>query len=341
MKNTILLFIILFASFGCNKSYKSKTFHEDKEKTINVKDKIVDIETDLYFGICDLEISDSLLIVSEIDPRGEKGVHLLNKNSLKYLTSTGYMGKGPGEIIRSGNSTISFNSQIIWVDDYGKMVKWKFPIDSVMNNNKFIPTQKIAMNKDLFQVMFKFISDSVTIGKSCVPTSFHSMDLINTKRNIYSNKIEKYGYHYPDLKDRESYSDFALSNRKKLYVTCYKFVDLMTVCNLNGDLRSNIFGPKWKPKEIPCVQFYKHVDFYKDYIIASYLGDKWVLKTADGGMEYLSTSKFLVFDINGNYIKTIEVGYEFSEFCVDEDNGRIIVYFDGRKNPLGYFNLDL
>ena len=340
MKNTILLFVILLASFGCNKSDKSKTFHEDKEKTINVKGKIVDIETDMIFSRCLFEILDSVLIINEVGSYNKKGIHLFNKNSLKYLASTGYLGKGPGEIIRNGNNTISFNSQIIWVDDYGKLVKWKFPLDSIMNNDKFIPTQKIAMNKDIFQISSEFINDSVTIGRSCVPTSFHSMDMVNTKRNIYSNKIEKYGYHYPGLKDRESYSEFALSNKKKLYVTCYNFVDLMTVCDLNGNLRCNIFGPQWKPKEIKGIQFYFHVDFYKDYIIASYLGDKWVLKTAEGGMEYLSASKFLVFDINGNYVKTIEVGYQFSDFCIDEDNGRVIVYFDGRKNPLGYFDLE-
>ena len=340
MKNTILLFLILHVLFGCNESDKSKTFHEDKSKTINVKDKIIDIETDLFFGLLHFEISDSLLVISQLDPNVEKGIYLFNKNSLKYLASTGYMGKGPGEIIRCGNSTVNFNSQNIWVDDYGKLVIWKFPIDSVMNNDKFIPTQKMAMNKDIFQITSEFINDSITIGRSCVPTSFHSMDMVNTKRNIYNNKIEKYGYHFPDLKDRESYSEFALSNKHKLYVTCYQFVDLITVCDLNGNLKCNIFGPRWKPKEIPRTRFYYNVDLYKDYIIASYLGDKCVLKTAEGGMEYLSASKFLVFDINGNYIKTIEVGYQFSAFCVDEDNGRIIVNFENRKNPLGYFNLD-
>jgi hypothetical protein len=344
MKNTFLFScLISILLLGCNNvdSDKSKTFQESSEKTVNVKDQIIDIKTDLLFQYCSMTISDSILIINELTPSGAKGIHLFNKNNLKYITSTGFVGRGPGEITRLGESTINFNSKVIWVDDYAKMLSWKFPINSILSNENFIPTEKLRMDKDLFQIKYAFINDSITIGRSVFPTSNHSMDIATTKRNIYDSKIEKYGYHHPDLKDRESYSGFTLSKENKRYITCFTYVDLITICDLNGKLRCNIFGPKWQSTEIKRNKFFVNVDTYKNYIIASYIGGEGVLRLEDGGVDIIAPSKLLVFDIDGNYVKTIEVGYEFSEFCVDEDNNRVIAYFDDRINPLGYFSLDL
>ena len=344
MKSTFLFSCLMsILLLGCNNvdSDKSKTFTETLEKTINVKDKITDIKTDLLFKYCSMTISDSILIVNELTPTGAKGIHFFNKNNLKYITSTGFVGKGPGEIARLGESTINFNSKVIWVDDYAKMVSWKFPIDSILSNESFIPTEKLKMDKDLFQVKYAFINDSIAIGRSVIPTSYHSMDIATTKRNIYDSKIEKYGYHHPDLKGRESYSSFELSNKNEVYTICFTFVDLMTICDLEGNLKYNIYGSQWSPKETKGIQFYGEVKTYKNYIIASYIGGKHVVTAADGGRVHNSPSKLLVFDIDGNYVKTIEVGHEFSEFCIDEDNNRVIAYFDNRINPLGYFSLDI
>jgi len=36
---------------------------------------------------------------------------------------------------------------------------------------------------------------------------------------------------------------------------------------------------------------------------------------------------------------SLETGDKFSYFCVDEANNRIIAYFEGREEALGYFNI--
>ncbi len=40
-----------------------------------------------------------------------------------------------------------------------------------------------------------------------------------------------------------------------------------------------------------------------------------------------------------NYKGTIKTGHDFTFFCVDEENNRVICYFDDRENPLRYFDL--
>lgn len=70
----------------------------------------------------------------------------------------------------------------------------------------------------------------------------------------------------------------------------------------------------------------------KDKIVASY---------SDGRDNFGKQSRpttLLVFDLKGNYLKTIEIGYNILEFCYDEENNRIIMSFDD-DIQLGYLEL--
>jgi sugar (pentulose or hexulose) kinase len=42
----------------------------------------------------------------------------------------------------------------------------------------------------------------------------------------------------------------------------------------------------------------------------------------DGGT---TGCKTCIFDLEGNYIKTIDIGYRFQDFCIDEENNRIVM----------------
>jgi hypothetical protein len=43
--------------------------------------------------------------------------------------------------------------------------------------------------------------------------------------------------------------------------------------------------------------------------------------------------------MDGNYLKTLKVGSQFSSFCVDEDNDRIVLFFEEKEDSFGYFSL--
>jgi len=99
-------------------------------------------------------------------------------------------------------------------------------------------------------------------------------------------------------------------------------------------------GQDWLNNKDNKNNYFNDVDLISNHIIASYLGDVGIIydeyKRPRGNLP----SKFLVFDLEGNYKETIETGYKFQTFCVDEENKRVIVYFEDRENPLGYFNID-
>ena len=76
-------------------------------------------------------------------------------------------------------------------------------------------------------------------------------------------------------------------------------------------------------------------------LASNYLSKENIVATYSGGdynQEYFPT-KILIFDLTGNYIKTLDVGYKISDCCYDETNNRIVMAFDD-EIQFGYLNLN-
>lgn len=58
-----------------------------------------------------------------------------------------------------------------------------------------------------------------------------------------------------------------------------------------------------------------------------FCGDKIVAAYSGGNnfLEEYNPTKYLVFDLDGNYLKTLDVGYKIVDFCFDKGNNRIIM----------------
>jgi hypothetical protein len=335
--NLLTIFLLLF-TFGCINNNRSGTEKVQKSRNniVNVSDKIIDIKPEILFGNSSFFIIGDILIVNEISPKGKKGIHLFDKNTFKYLGSTGIIGKGPGEMSMPGTIGIDRKNHIFWAPDNGKRIMYKFPLDSVLKNEMFKPTINIKLHNDIFIARFGFLDDSIIIGKAVQWNSNSSFEMAMAKMNIHTNNIEKFGYENPKAIGKKSNSLFALSNN--FYVNCYDRVDLMTICDLKGNLLYNVYGPGWFDNGQDKKSYFFGVDLFGKNIIASYIGGSRLVVKGNISQGN-SPSKFIVFDMQGNYLKTIETGAEFSRFCVDEENKRIIAYFIDREEPLGYFDI--
>ncbi len=93
-------------------------------------------------------------------------------------------------------------------------------------------------------------------------------------------------------------------------------------------------------EEYDVSEYFKEVDLYNDLVLASYLGGKRVIFEEGQQPQFISPSMLLVFSSAGDLVKRIDVGHTFSSFCIDEDNDRVILYFDDRESALGYFSLN-
>jgi len=346
MKNIFLFFwLLMLLMISCKNYNKNKTekYQKHLDKIINIEDRIIEVKINVLLGsLVSLNIIDDYLIITDLKASKNKGIHILNKNTFKYVTSAGIIGKGPGEITRIGKTGIDSRNKILWVQDYGKMVMWQFPLDSILNNEMFKPIKKLSMNQDLFLVnKFNFLNDSIALGNAVHVVNNNSLTMSMAILNIHNNKTRRYGYGHPKAVGKKSESYSKLSVKDSIYVNCYTYCDLMTICDLKGNLKCNVYGPGWLKNKNNKKSYFYMVEFYKKNIIAAYNGDADIVINEYKRQTGNAPTKFLVFDLQGNYKKTIKTGHKFWYFCVDEENNRVIVYFEDRENPLGYFELDL
>lgn len=346
MKNSYL-FLIIVSIAGCtlgvnNKTQKTEKFQKQRDNIINVSDKISDIKTDLYFSDSELNIIGDYLLINDWHSTDIKGIHLYNKKTFDFITSTAFRGRGPGEISSQGRVTIEPNNKIFWVPDHGKRVTFQFYLDSVLNNELYLPTLKKELLDELFLDRYDFLNDSTALGKAVHVVNFNAFDMAMAKLNLKTNTTEKFGYEHPESFGKKSNSYFALSRGNNLYVNAFVFMDLITICDLDGNLKYNIYGPGYINEKEKHNSYFQGVEIWGDKIIASYNGDADMIFDEKGNPLHGNyASKFLVFDLEGNYLQTLEAGFKFSNFCVDAENKRIIIYFQEREEPLGYINLNL
>lgn len=107
--------------------------------------------------------------------------------------------------------------------------------------------------------------------------------------------IEKFGYENPKAAGKNSNSLFAMSVENDFYVNCYDRIDLVTICDLEGNLRYNIYGPGWFDDKQGRNSYFFGVDLYRNNIIASYIGEKRLVVKGNISKGN-SPSKFIIFD---------------------------------------------
>ena len=112
-------------------------------------------------------------------------------------------------------------------------------------NKMFKPTITKKLDYKLFLERFGFINDSIAVGKAVHVTSNSSYDMAMAKLNINTNLTERFGYENPEAIGKKSNSLFAMLVENSFYVNCYYLCDLITICDLEGNLKYNVYGPGW------------------------------------------------------------------------------------------------
>jgi hypothetical protein len=339
MKNLLPTLLILLLLASCQQQTTEKSYTKWKP-AIDVSKKIKTIHTPHYMSHPELAIMDDILLVNEYEPSGQKQVHLFETDSFKFLGSVGKKGRGPGEMTRVGNLAPNPWTGHFWLTDFAKYVLWRFSLDSALANPNYSPTP-ISISEDLFMVRMAFLNDSIAMGNAFTPLSASNYQMDIGRLNTKSNETKILNHPVPEyITEKRTNSYIALSAKNDLYARAYIKYDLLTIRKFNGELICNIKGPGWSKTLQPVKKFYSHVAIMEKYIIAAYLGEDGLALDETKRTVSVSPSKLLVFDLEGNHLKTIETQHPISTFAVDEHNQRIVAYFTDRTEPLGYFELE-
>lgn len=331
-----MFFLLLLC--GCSHNSEPIKKYDSQKNIVNVNKEIKKIkieEKDIsIFGIP--YILNEYLIISDYKSP-DKLIHLFNKNTFSYITSVGNRGEGPGEIANMGSIIANKKEDEFYVIDHGRQKILSYKVDSILNNSSYIPNEKITINNTEFPSNFQYINDTLSFSLFIKRLENGDYKPVVSKWNMQTGETVFMNYTgHPEIKKKRV--SFSSSVEHKLYVEAYWYNDLMSICTLDGNLKYNLYGDNWNNENSNRNRYFRDVAFCGDKIIASYLGSERLSKEEKQTKVNYPT-KLLVFDLNGNYIATLETEYPVIIFCYDNDNNRIILALDD-EYQFGYLDLE-
>lgn len=328
MRLVLYLLVILFCG-ACTSKGKNEKFQNQRLNIVNVKDdmKEIDMENLLIGAVAQPYICGKYLAV--IDYRSvDKLVHIFDKHTFKHMLSLGDMGQGPTEISVIGSIAWNEKEHELYVTDNGQRRILRYNLDSLLCDSLYAPSVKLKFGNAAFPDNYYYIDDTLSYGSFIQITSSSSFKQTSGKWNMITGEAELIDYVHPA--DKKKRVAFAVSTQYNTLVECNRRYDLISLYNLDGELQCNVYGPNWD-KNGDRKEHFCNAVICDDKIIASYIGEDW---NHNDGAKVLH-----VFNIAGDYLKTLDIGRRINRLCCDEENKRIIMNLDS-EYQFGYLDIE-
>jgi len=328
MKSLIVLLVSL-ALAACSQGQSDIERHQpERNNVVDVSKeiKVIGFEDLIANRFAYIKVLGNYIVITDLRSP-DKLIHIYDKSSFTHMGDTGCLGQGPGEISSIGPVTYDSRNNSLYVSDYGSMNIYSYSINEAVNDSLYLPEVKYKLNRGIEPVEYVYLNDSLSYGCFSVSSSSDSYREVCGKMNHQTGSVQIHNYEYPDLRVYRNVFDYSIKHN--LIVECSTRYDLITMLDGNLNMKCRIFGPQWNRNGDHRSHF-KSVAFYKNYFIASYDGTKYE--------ERNKPTICHVFDIEGNYIKTLDVGFRIWRISADEDNDRLYFTFDD-EIQFGYLDL--
>ena len=326
--NRMIYVVMLALLCACSSQTETEKHQVARNKVVEVKDKIKEIDTDddvLIGRLSSAYYSKDYLIVTDYDA-WEGAIHLFDKKDFRYLTSTGKKGEGPYELTNAGGLMIDEFRRKLYMIDYSKYKVFSYDMDSIITMPDTYRHQvKTRIGHELIPDRPFYVSDTLCYGRIIQPTSVSTFDMMVGKWNLLTGEIKVIGEKHPDVKRKRVLMDVSME--KKMMVEVYGEYDLMGISDLDGRIQCYIYGPDWPTEGLKT---FGGVMITSRHILAVYSGDVRTKGRAD---------KIHVFDLEGNYLRTIGLGYNMTGCAYDNTHHRLFMIFDD-EIQFGYLDLD-
>lgn len=297
-------------------------YQQHSGNVIDVKDlvKEIVIDTPLIGGFARPYILGEYLILT--DPQSEENqISIFDKKDFSYIAGTGHMGEGPNEITRLGEIILNEKRRRFYVADYGKMKTLEYELDSVLLNPNYLPIHKTEINRIATPVMFSFFNDTLCYACSMTaePGKHFQESLVTW--NMETGDMDLLITGHPKIERQRI--RYAVSLEHNLIAVSYDYHDLLVTYDLQGNLKHNVYGPNWNDATSNAmIYYYGSIVICNNRIVVGYSGER------NPEMGQIHVRNLLVYDLEGNYIKTLKIGYNILLFCYDAECNRLIMVLD-------------
>ncbi|WP_289112184.1 MULTISPECIES: 6-bladed beta-propeller [Bacteria] len=323
MKNILFVaFVVALLFCGCSNHLNIDKYQQHSGNVIDVKDlvKEIVIDTPLIGGFARPYILGEYLILT--DPQSEENqISIFDKKDFSYIAGTGHMGEGPNEITRLGEIILNEKRRRFYVADYGKMKTLEYELDSVLLNPNYLPIHKTEINRIATPVMFSFFNDTLCYACSMTaePGKHFQESLVTW--NMETGDMDLLITGHPKIERQRI--RYAVSLEHNLIAVSYDHHDLLVTYDLQGNLKHNVYGPNWNDATSNAmIYYYGSIVICNNRIVVGYSGER------NPEMGQIHVRNLLVYDLEGNYIKTLKIGYNILLFCYDAECNRLIMVLD-------------
>lgn len=334
----IAIFFILASITSCRSNHTDTEKHQsERNNIVNVKNKVCQIEFEnMEIATSSVFLLNEFLLILDYQ-NAANHIHIFDKNTFEHLTSIAPKGKGQGEFVNIGQIVANEKERTFYANDHGKHCIFEYSIDSVISNPYYIPKVKVKMSNKLFPIGYDYYNDTLSIALTLKPISNNDFIQIVSKWNMSNGELKLMPYEHPKpVKRRIS---CASSIEDNIYVECYIRHDLMTICNLDGNLKYNIYGPTWDERGTQ-IAHYGDVLFINNKIVTLYNGNNQYFLDKNKRTRASYPSKMIVFNKAGEYIKTLDVGLQIANYKYDKETNRVFMVLEN-EYPMQFAYLDL
>ena len=325
MKKGIYLLMLILLS-ACASQTEGDKHQSSRNKVVDVKSEIKEIDTgDVLIGnSSNTYLSKEYLIITDYQAY-DKAVHVFKKSDFHHLTSFGTKGQGPYEITNMGHLITDEARRKFYIIDHSKYKIFSYDIDSVLAMpDNYQHQVKMNIKANLFPSSYHYVNDTLCYGRIIQPTSASTFDQHIGKWNMTTGDIKIIGEKHPDVRNKRTH--LAVSMEKKMLVEAYYNYDLMNISDLKGNIQCYIYGPNWPTQGL---ETFGEPMITPQNILVPYSGETRV--TA-------KKRRIHIFDLKGNYEKTLNIGYTITHCVYDETHHRLIFTFDD-DIQFGYLDL--
>ena len=329
---TILLSALLLAA--CAEQSTTEKYQKSRNNIVEVKDKVVEINTgDVLIGNNSrMSLLDKYWIVVEYGWHvTEEFIHIFDRDTYEPVLNTADIGQGPGEFPNPGRVITDEAHRCFYLPDYALMKLYTFYIDSLLVDPDWQAEYKCSFPEDQLPIDCVYVNDTLCIGRVILPIGTNDFRTGVCCWNMETGTIRIMPYEHPQIKKKRA--TCTVSPENNLYIDVYDNHDLLTVCDLDGNLKCNIYGPDWRDGDRSDRLQHIGATVCGDKIITLYSG-------IDNREENAFRANLLhVFDLEGNYLKTLDIGYDAFRMVYDARNNRLLFVMDD-EIQFGYLPLE-
>ena len=335
---TLLYLSFFIICLSCTQNSTTEKHISSMDNIVDVKHNVKEISTGeiMINRYPRIYLMDNYLIIQDYKAY-DNLIYIFDKNTFKFLASTGQKGEGPSEIANMGDIGIDEVRRKFYVTDNGKQKIFSFDLDSVLADPTYIPYVKMNIDIERFPSDYQYINDTLCIGRIIQPIGTNDFKPSIGKWNMVTGDIQIMKYEHPEIEKKRIVCDASMEHN--IYVEAYNYHDLITICDLDGNLKYNLYGPRWDNRKTNKIEYYRSIVFCGDKIFACYSGQDNFLKDKSGNLLPTPCTQIRVFDLNANYLYTLDIGYNIINLRYDKGNERIIMSMED-EIQFAYLNLE-